>query len=146
MSDGEGSRADRLRNRRAGRQEQAETGEPSEPAETDDPSNTSKPSKPDETDEQAEPSETDERDEAGETGETDDPSVKDEQVGTYMYLPRQQKKEIERLYNVLTAEYEYEFDREFEKNRHFYPLLIQYGLDGLEGLDASEIQTRLDEL
>ena len=127
MSEGEGSRAERLRNRRSGRQRS----QPDEPSERDDSGETSKPSEPDESDEPSKPSE---------------PSVKDEQVGTYMYLPQSQKKEIQRLYNVLKADYEFEFDREFEKNRHFYPLLVQYGLDSLDGLDASEIQTRLDEL
>ena len=73
-------------------------------------------------------------------------SVKDEHVGTYMYIPEGQKKEIERLYNVLKAEYEYEYDTGFEKNRDFYPLLIQYGLDSLEGLDASDIRERLDSI
>ena len=73
-------------------------------------------------------------------------SIKDEQVGTYMYIPESQKRELQRCYNVLKAEYEYEFDTTFEKNRHFYPLLVQYGLDGLDSLDATEIQTRLDRL
>jgi len=63
-----------------------------------------------------------------------------------MYVPKSQKKEIQRRYNVLKAEYEYEFETSFEKNRHFYPLLIQYGLDSLEGLDATEIQDRLDSI
>ena len=39
-----------------------------------------------------------------------------------------------------------EYDEEFEKNRHFYPLVIQFGLDSLDSMDASEIQTRLREL
>ena len=78
--------------------------------------------------------------------EPDESSVKDEQVGTYMYLPQSQKKELERLYNILKAEYEYEYEQEFEKNRAFYPLVVEYGLDGLDGLDASEIQERLDSL
>lgn len=72
--------------------------------------------------------------------------VKSEQVGTYMYLPEGQKKELERLYNVLKAEYEYEYDTDFEKNRHFYPLVVQYGLESLDGLDASEVRERLDYL
>jgi len=79
----------------------------------------SKPSKPDK------PSETDKSDESSES------SVKDERVGTYMHLPESQQKELSRLYNVLKAEYEYEYDTEFEKNRHFYPLVIELGLDSL---------------
>lgn len=94
-------------------------------------------------------SETDETDELSEPDGPSKPSettVKEEQVGTYMYLPQSQKKEVERLYNILKAEYEYEHDTEFEKNRHFYPLLVQYGLDSLESLDASEIKSRLDSI
>lgn len=73
-------------------------------------------------------------------------SVKEEQTGTYMYLPKSQTKQLRRLYNVLKAEYEFEYDEEFEKNRHFYPLVIQYGLDELDGMDASDIRTRLEAM
>jgi len=76
----------------------------------------------------------------------DSVSIKDEQVGTYMYLPEFQTKEMRRLYNVLKAEYEFEYDEEFEKNRHFYPLIVQYGLDDLDDVDTSEIRTRLEQL
>lgn len=134
----EESRSDRLRRRRSQRQ-QTPAEEPSsegegdsagtDPVELDETSDSSKPSK------LSEPSEPNES-----TG------VKSEQVGTYMYLPKRQKKEIERLYNVLKAEYEYEYDADFEKNRHFYPLVIQHGLDDLDGLDASDIRERLDSI
>ncbi|MEF8883491.1 MAG: hypothetical protein V5A34_13335, partial [Halapricum sp.] len=85
--------------------------------------------------------------EAESTEESDDQqptSVKDQQVGTYMYLPEDQTKDLRRLYNVLKAEYEFTYDEDFEKNRHFYPLVIQYGLESLEGLEASEIREYLD--
>ena len=124
MSD---DRSERLRQRRKQSQERVREESASE---TDEESEAPKPSKP------SEPSET----------ETDDSSVKEEQVGTFMYLPESQKKELERLYNLLKAEYEYEYDEAFEKNRAFYPLVVQYGLDSLDSLDASEIQERLDEL
>ena len=73
-------------------------------------------------------------------------SVKDEQVGTYMYLPEWQKREIERVYGLLSTEYEYQYDEEFEKNRHFYPLLVTHGLDELDGLDAEAVRDRLEAL
>jgi hypothetical protein len=135
MSD---DRSERLRQRRkesqervreSGSSEASETAEASEPAE---PSKPSKPDKPDET--------------SDAEGDVDDSSVKEEQVGTYMYLPQSQKKELERLYNMLKAEYEYEYDEEFEKNRAFYPLVVKYGFECLDGLDASEIRERLDSL
>jgi hypothetical protein len=105
-------------------------------SETDELAETAEASKPSKPDKQSEP------DKSG----ADDRSVKEEQVGTYMYLPKSQKKELERLYNVVKAEYEYEYDEEFEKNRAFYPLVVKYGFDSLEGLDASEIRERLDSL
>jgi hypothetical protein len=133
MSD---ERSERLRQRRKQSQERAQDVSESE---TDEPAETGKPSKPSKPDKQSEPSEP------GET-DVDDGSVKEEQVGTYMYLPKSQKKDLERLYNILKAEYEYEYDEEFEKNRAFYPLVVKYGLDSLEGLDASEIRERLDSI
>lgn len=39
-----------------------------------------------------------------------------------MHLPERVKKNLDRQYQLLKAEYEYEFDTEFEKNRHFYRL------------------------
>jgi hypothetical protein len=76
------------------------------------------------------------------TGST---SIKEKQTGTYMYLPDSQTKELRRLYNVLKAEYEFQYDDDFEKNRHFYPLVIQFGLDGLESMDVSEVRRTLRE-
>ncbi|GCF16074.1 hypothetical protein Harman_40090 [Haloarcula mannanilytica] len=131
MSD---DRSERLRQRRKESQERVQeesSSKTAEPAEVDKPSKPSKPSEPDNQDE---------------SSDGDDSSVKDEQVGTYMYLPKTQKKELERLYNVLKAEYEYEYDEEFEKNRAFYPLVVKYGLESLDDLDASEIRERLDSL
>jgi hypothetical protein len=125
--------SERLRQRRKQSQERAQDVSESE---TDEPAETAKASKPSKPDKQSEPDSSD----------ADDRSVKEEQVGTYMYLPKSQKKELERLYNVVKAEYEYEYDEEFEKNRAFYPLVVKYGFDSLEGLDASEIRERLDSL
>lgn len=134
----EESRSDRLRRRRSQRssastQDDSET-TPSSKVDSgaSTPVESSKPSEPSEQSESSDP--------------VDSESVKAEQVGTYMYLPKSQKKELERLYNVLKAEYTYEYEAEFEKNRHFYPLVVQYGLDSLDGLDASELRDRLESL
>lgn len=96
--------------------------------------------KPDETGEQSEPSKP------SETADSSDQSVKDERVGTYMYLAEEQKKDVNYLFGQIQNEYEYEYDEEFEKNRHFYPLLIQYGLDSLDSFDVSDIKERLDDM
>ena len=118
------SRSERLRERRSQRSDRTTT---------------------DDTD-TASPADTSETVETTTAEPGDTATIKDEQVGTYMYIPESQKRELQRCYNVLKAEYEYEYDTPFEKNRHFYPLLIQYGLEELDGLDATEIQTRLDSL
>lgn len=73
-------------------------------------------------------------------------SVKEERIGTYMYLPESQTKDLRRLYNILKAKYEFKFDEGFEKNRHFYPLVIQYGLAELEDIDTFELQKYLEEM
>ncbi|MFC6727019.1 hypothetical protein ACFQE1_22085, partial [Halobium palmae] len=73
-------------------------------------------------------------------------SVKEEQVGTYMYLPKRQKKDVERRYTVLKADFEYEFDRDFEKNRHFFPLLVEHGLRRLEEASATDVREMLRAL
>ncbi|MFC7216237.1 hypothetical protein ACFQO4_19425 [Saliphagus sp. GCM10025334] len=132
-------RANRLRERRNKSKEavQSKADKTDEPSETPRPSKQSKPSK---------PSQTDKPGEMEETGETDKPSIKDEQVGTYLYLPEAQKKEMGLQYKILSAEYEREFGKELEKNRHFYPLVIEHGLDGLDGLDVQEVRDLLDGL
>ena len=72
-------------------------------------------------------------------------SVKDERVGTYMYLPEAQKRELERVYGTLKVQYEYEFDEEIEKNRHFFPAVVRHGLETLDGMDATELRALVDE-
>lgn len=83
----------------------------------------------------------DESDDNGESG-----SVKTERVGTYMYLPESQKRELERVYGTLKVQYEYEFDEEFEKNRHFFPAVVRHGLDTLDGMDAEAVRTLVEDL
>lgn len=120
--DAEGeSRSERLRRRRQQRQpaQESETDEPSKPSETA---------------------------ETSESSDPDEPSVKDERAGTYMYLPESQKKEIAYRYSQLKGEYEYEYDEDLEKNRHFYPLLIKYGLDSLESMDAEDVREALNSI
>lgn len=135
------NRSERLRRRRKQSTARA-TGE-----ENPEKNTSSKPSQTDELSESPDPRRTDkvETDEAADS-DGEDISIKEEQVGTYMYLPESQTKELRRQYNILKAEYEFEYEEDFEKNRHFYPLVVQYGLDSLEGMDASEIRTCLESI
>lgn len=137
MSD---DRASRLRERRRSSKSRAQESSPrtqespADSVEDDDP-----------TVESDEPDDSIQDDSAGESS-TGDRSVKEEQVGTYMYLPGSQKRELKRVFNVIKAQYEYEFDEKFEKNRHFYPLLVQFGIESLDGADPSEVRNLLGDL
>lgn len=159
-------RASRLRNRRNRAKDRAtgddaaaegdESTESSEPAEVDESGEPSKPNEPGKPDDPSDSVGRDETDDPvgtsdhAETDETadasDETSVKDEQVGTYMYLPHAQKKELERTYSLLKAEYEFEYDEEFEKNRHFFPLVVRHGLDTLAEADASDVPRLLEDV
>ena len=127
-------RSERLRQRRREVRERDEPDEPAESDETAELSETSKPSK------LSKPNKTDKSEEGSEV------SVKEEQVGTYMYLRASQKRELDKLYKLLSAEYEYEFDEDFEKNRHFYPLVIEHGITELDGLSAEELRELINQL
>jgi len=145
MSD---DRAERLRENRNRAKQRAQDGNSS----GDDPSQseTSKPSQPSELSKSSKQETVDQPPEESENtdpnGDSEHSNVKKDQIGTYMYLPENQHQELSRQFNLLKAEYEYEYNEEFEKNRHFYPLVIEYGLESLESLDASEIQEKLDSL
>jgi len=145
MSD---DRAERLRENRNRAKQRAQDGNSS----GDDPSQseTSKPSQPSELSKSSKQETVDQPPEESENsdpnGDSKHSNVKKDQVGTYMYLPENQHQELSRQFNLLKAEYEYEYNEEFEKNRHFYPLVIEYGLESLESLDASEIQEKLESL
>lgn len=127
---GREERGDEVTNRMARRFEGDETAEPDEMSETE---------------KQSEPSKPDKTDEPSETSESDNDSVKDERVGTYMYLPQSLKDQIKRQYNYLKADYEIEYDSDLEKNRHFYPLIAEYGLDSLDDMDPSDVRERLEQ-
>ena len=136
-------REQRNRSKEAVRSQASENNEKEEPSE---PSNTPKPSKPSQTSQTEEPEQPSEPEETSEDEDDDEQSVKDEQVGTYLYLPEGQRDEMKYQYKMLSAEYEREFGEELEKNRHFYPLVVEYGLDRLADLDAQDVRDLLDEL
>lgn len=116
-------RSSRLRERRNESKQKVK-----DAAETSEPEGPSEPSKPSERE------------------ESDERSVKDEQVGRYLYLPETQNRRIDQVYNKLKADYEFEYDQDLEKNRHYYPLLIKHGLEGLESFDATDVRDALDGL
>jgi len=114
-------------------------------------------------DDEAESSETSEVDEAVETdSSTETPesnstsktsgtsetktNIKDEWNGRTIYIPDGILDEMEDTYLESQLKLRKAGQDEFKKNRHFYPLLVQFGLEALADADADEIQSRLSNL
>ncbi|GAB3668634.1 hypothetical protein [Halopiger thermotolerans] len=117
----------------------------------------------DEEDEEVESSETSEVSETVETSsstetteststsETNETSktktnIKDEWNGRTIYIPDDVLGEMEDTYLESQLKLRKAGQDEFKKNRHFYPLLVQFGVEALSDADAEEIQARLSEL
>lgn len=137
-------RADRLRKRRQRARNRARADKAEGNDET---GGTEKTAKPDETAKTDDTEKTDEAATSQETDAADEPkqSVKDVQKPTYMYLPHAVRRDLDRSYSMLKAEYEYEYGESFEKNRHFYPLVVALGLEAVEELDPGEVRARLED-
>lgn len=89
---------------------------------------------------------TDNTDKTDNSDNTANVGTLDENTKTQMmHLPEEQHKRLMHLYTRMKADYEFEFDDEFEKNRHYFPLVLQYGLDQFEERDAAEIRQDLVE-
>lgn len=123
MSD---DRSDRLRKRRQTRDPDADEGEDPGSVSTESPSST-----------EAESSDTDEQSSI---------TIKEALQGIYLYGEPDQKKRVDRIYNRLKADYEYEYDDTLGKNEHFYRVLLEVGLEGLENMDVLELRRRLEDL
>jgi len=73
-------------------------------------------------------------------------NIKDEWNGRTIYIPDDVLDEMEDTYLESQLKLRKADQDEFKKNRHFYPLLVQFGIEGLSEADTEEIQTRLSEL
>lgn len=80
-----------------------------------------------------------------ETSETKT-NIKDEWNGRTIYIPDYILDDMEDTYLESQLKLRKAGQDEFKKNRHFYPLLVQFGLEKLSGADVDEIQTRLSKL
>ena len=111
----------------------------------------------DEKDGPSEVNETVETSSSGETQETNSLSrtkktretktnIKEEWNGRTIYIPDGILDELEDTYLESQLKLRKAGQDEFKKNRHFYPLLIQFGLEALSNADEDEIQARLAEI
>ncbi|RJX42922.1 hypothetical protein DM826_07945 [Halonotius aquaticus] len=70
-------------------------------------------------------------------------NIKEEWNGRTIYIPDDVLDEMEDTYLESQLKLRKAGQDEFKKNRHFYPLLVQFGVEGLSEADAEEIQARL---
>lgn len=137
MSEDRADRLSRRRRERSGSQNEDNTGKARDSDNTTRPSNTSN---------------TENTDELNSTSDTE--THDDETVGPLretaetqmMRLTNDQYRELHHVYNRLKADYEYEFDEEFELNRHYFPLLLHIALPKLREFDAEELRDELKEI
>jgi len=98
-----------------------------------------------ETAETSSPTETPSTRKTSETSKTKT-NIKDEWNGRTIYIPDGVLDEMEDTYLESQLKLRKAGQDEFKKNRHFYPLLVQLGVEALSETDAAEIQARLSEL
>ena len=98
-----------------------------------------------ETTSSAETTESTSTSETNETSKTKT-NIKDEWNGRTIYIPDDVLDEMEDTYLESQLKLRKAGQDEFKKNRHFYPLLVQFGVEALSDADAEEIQARLSEL
>ncbi len=111
----------------------------------DDSSETSEVSETVETSSSTETTESASTSETNETSKTKT-NIKDEWNGRTIYIPDDVLDEMEDTYLESQLKLRKAGQDEFKKNRHFYPLLVQFGVEALSEADAEEIQARLSEL
>jgi len=101
-----------------------------------------------ETVETSSSTETTESTSTSETNETSKTktNIKDEWNGRTIYIPDDVLDEMEDTYLESQLKLRKAGQDEFKKNRHFYPLLVQFGVEALSEADAEEIQARLSEI
>jgi hypothetical protein len=116
--------------------------------EEDDEVDSSETSEVSETVETSSSTETTESTSTSETNETSKTktNIKDEWNGRTIYIPDDVLDEMEDTYLESQLKLRKAGQDEFKKNRHFYPLLVQFGVEALSDADPEEIQARLSEL
>jgi hypothetical protein len=108
-------------------------------------SETSEVSEPVETSSSTETTESTSTSETNESNKTK-ANIKDEWNGRTIYIPDDVLDEMEDTYLESQLKLRKAGQDEFKKNRHFYPLLVQFGVEALSEADAEEIKARLSEL
>lgn len=72
-------------------------------------------------------------------------NVKTEWNTSTFYLDDELSGRLNRLYKKLDWQLADEYDVSLSKTRHYYPLVVQLGLEELASLDSSEVKERLED-
>lgn len=99
-----------------------------------------------EANETSEVTETGETSSPNETKETSKTNIKEEWNGRTIYIPDSILDDMEDTYLESQLKLRKAGRDEFKKNRHFYPLLVQFGLEALSDADVDDIQERLSNI
>ena len=89
---------------------------------------------------------TQETNSLSETKETNRTNIKEEWNGRTIYIPDGILDDMEDTYLESQLKLRKAGRDEFKKNRHFYPLLVQFGLEALSDADVDDIQARLSDI
>ncbi|MDS0301337.1 hypothetical protein NDI76_21630 [Halogeometricum sp. S1BR25-6] len=73
-------------------------------------------------------------------------NIKEEWNGRTIYIPDSILDDLEDTYLESQLKLRKAGRDEFKKNRHFYPLLVQFGLEALSDADVDDIQARLSDI
>lgn len=76
----------------------------------------------------------------------EDVTVTDQWVGTTIYLPEPLRDELDLVFRRLNFERKAAGDPELKKLKHYYPLVVQLGLERMEALDTEEVEPVLARL
>lgn len=73
-------------------------------------------------------------------------NVRNDREQKAVFLPDPQRRELETQFKRLSYEYELEFDRDLELNAHYYPVVMEFGLDAVTEMDAETLDEALQAI
>lgn len=133
----------------AQKSDQAQNAERPEPSERSEPvRNIDAGSDSETSSERSEPSDPSDRDEPSERSEADEKSlnVKRDWEERYVYLPPEQHQEVNSEYDRLVYECGRDLDWSPKKNRHYYPVWAEYGLEAIREMGPEEFRDAVDDV
>jgi hypothetical protein len=91
----------------------------------------------------------DDRDNQEQQNKPDKLSPKDDWVGRMVYVPGNDDSNVDNLLSAFDGEYDrmqYETDWKVKKQRHYYPVLVQVGVERLQDMDGDDFTQVAEEI